>query len=126
MFHMLGRFAFTSFFSRRSSRGFRVGSRRFGFCCCDRGLPNVLIISHPFHLLFAINAVIAAAQSQHRPARRSLAMFRNPTPPVGSPFCVPQGRIVPVGDDKSELATPKYHHFWSTARSWQRRGVSPQ
>jgi hypothetical protein len=23
---------------------------------------------------------------------------------------------VPVGDDKSELATPKYH-FWSTARS---------
>ena len=32
---------------------------------------------------------------------------------------------MPVGDDKSELATPKYH-FWSTARSWQRRGVSPQ
>src|SRR5271166_5213808 len=86
MFHMLGRFAFTSSFSRRSSRGFRVGSRRFGFCCCDRDLPNVLIISHLFHLLFAINSVIAVAQSQHLPARRSLAMFRNTHAACRKPF----------------------------------------
>src|SRR5208282_2755298 len=104
MFHMLGRFALTSSFSRRSSRGFRVGSRRFGFCCCDRGLPNVLIISHPFHLLFAIKAVIAAAQSQHRPRAVRWRCSVTPPPPVGSPFRVPQGPIVPVGEDKSELA----------------------
>jgi hypothetical protein len=75
---MLGRFAFTSSFSRRSSRGFRMGSRRFGFCCCDRrGLLNVLIHLAPIPSIFVINPVIAAAQSQHRPARRSLAMFRD-------------------------------------------------
>jgi hypothetical protein len=52
-FHILGRFAFTSSLSRRSCHGFRVGSRRFGFCCCKRGLLYVFIISIPIHPLFA-------------------------------------------------------------------------
>ena len=47
MFHILGRFVFTSSFSRRSSPGFRMGPTRFGFCCCERGLLNVFTISIP-------------------------------------------------------------------------------
>src|SRR5260370_7289419 len=57
MFHMLGRFAFTSSFSRRSSPGFPMGSNRFGFCCCERGLLNLAIISIPIHPLFAIQTL---------------------------------------------------------------------
>ena len=52
MFHKLGRFVFTSFFSRRSSRGFWVGSRWFGFRCCERGLLSVFTMSIPIHPLF--------------------------------------------------------------------------
>src|ERR1700719_651073 len=47
MFHILGRFVFTSSFSRRSSPGFRMGPTRFGFCCCERGLLIVFTISIP-------------------------------------------------------------------------------
>src|ERR1700730_6069929 len=47
MFHILGRFIFTSSFSRRSSPGFRMGPTRFGFCCCERGLLIVRTISIP-------------------------------------------------------------------------------
>src|SRR5262249_58354416 len=47
MFHMLGGFVFISSFSRRSRPGFRMGSTRFGCCCCDRGLLNVFTISIP-------------------------------------------------------------------------------
>src|SRR3954453_5274845 len=47
MFHMLGRFAFTSFFSSRSSRGFSTESFRFWFCCCDTVLPNAFTIFIP-------------------------------------------------------------------------------
>ena len=53
MFHMLGRFAFTSFFSRRSSRNFSMGSVRFWFCCCDRIVPNAFTIFIPTRPSFA-------------------------------------------------------------------------
>src|SRR5438105_6176 len=56
MFHILGRFVFTSSFSRRSSPGFGVGPTRFGFCCCERGLLNVFTISVPIHPSFAIQS----------------------------------------------------------------------
>src|SRR5258708_37008028 len=61
MFHTLGRFAFTSFLSRRSSRGCPMGSPRFGFCCCERGLLSVFTISIQIHPLFAIERCYAAA-----------------------------------------------------------------
>src|SRR6516162_7605383 len=47
MFHMLGRFAFTSSFSRRSSPGFSTDTTRFGFCFCESGPLSVFMISHP-------------------------------------------------------------------------------
>src|ERR1700730_1507109 len=47
MFRILGRFVFTSSFSRRSSPGFRMGPTRFGFCCCETGLLIVFTISIP-------------------------------------------------------------------------------
>ena len=46
MFHMLGRFAFTSSFSRRSSPGLPTGETRFGSCCCENGPLSVFIISY--------------------------------------------------------------------------------
>src|SRR5713226_1171576 len=45
MFHMLGRFALTLSFSRRSSPGFSIGSARFGFGFCERASLSVFIIS---------------------------------------------------------------------------------
>ena len=81
MFHMLGRFVFTSSFSRRSSPGFSTGSNRFGFCCCERGLLNVSIISIPIHPSIIRNSnATSAARSPHasvRSGHRSLATFRN-------------------------------------------------
>src|ERR1700724_1381345 len=46
MFHMLGRFAFTSSFSRRSSSGLSTGETRFGSCFCENGLLSIFIISY--------------------------------------------------------------------------------
>src|SRR6516164_3200341 len=57
MFHMLGRFVFTSSFSRRSSLGSSTGETRFGSCLCKNGSLTAFTISY---------------QSIHR----SLAMFR--------------------------------------------------
>ena len=50
----LGRFDFTSSFSRKSSPGFSMGSTPFGFCRCEIGPLNVFTISIPIHPLFAI------------------------------------------------------------------------
>src|SRR5438309_430137 len=88
MFHMLGRFAFTSFFSSRSSRGFSTESSRFWFCCCDSVLPNAFTIFIPTRPSFANQSCSLApsggfstqhlygavlAQSHARGARRFFA-----------------------------------------------------
>jgi len=73
---MLGRFVFTSSLSRRSSRGFRVGSSRFGFCCCESGLLNVFTISIPIHPLFAIQSATSAAPSPIPASRTRTVLWR--------------------------------------------------
>src|SRR6516164_6508902 len=45
MLHMLGRFAFTSFFSRRSSAGSSKGSNGFGFCFWENGPLSIFVIN---------------------------------------------------------------------------------
>src|SRR5437763_14931564 len=62
---MLGRFALTSSFSRRSSRGCPIGSTRFGFCCCETGPLNVFTIAISIHPLFEIQGCRPAAHSPH-------------------------------------------------------------
>src|ERR1700730_17696966 len=78
MFHMLGRLALTSSFSRRSSPGFRMGPTRFGFCCCERGLLNVFTMSISIHGYSRFRAPprLLPRLSQHPEPNRSLAMFR--------------------------------------------------
>ena len=46
MFHMLGRFVFTSSLPRRSSSGLSKGSNGFGFCFCESGPLSIVFISH--------------------------------------------------------------------------------
>src|SRR6266446_5737867 len=46
MFHILGRFAFTSSFSRRSSSGLSTGATRFGSCFCESGPLSIFVISY--------------------------------------------------------------------------------
>src|SRR5258708_4877404 len=50
---MLGSFALTSSFSRRSSRGYPMGLSRFVLCFCESGPLNVFTISCPIHRSFA-------------------------------------------------------------------------
>src|SRR5438270_10895827 len=50
---MLGRFAFASFFTSRSSRGFSTESSRFWFCCCDSVLLNAFTFFIPTGPSFA-------------------------------------------------------------------------
>ena len=52
MFHMLGGFALTSFFSRTSSRGCSISLTRSGFCCCETSPLNVFIIGISIHPSF--------------------------------------------------------------------------
>src|ERR1700719_4582829 len=78
MLHMLGRFVFISSFSRRSRSGFRMGSTRFGFCCCERGLLSVFTILISIHPSFAIQSCrlgCSLRPSQHPEPNGSLAMF---------------------------------------------------
>jgi hypothetical protein len=47
--------------------GFRVGSRRLGFCCCERGLLSVFTISIPIHPIFANqNCYLGCSLAQSR------------------------------------------------------------
>ena len=95
---MLGRFAFTSSFSRRSSCGFRVGSRRFGFSCCERGPLGVFTKSIPIHPLFAIQSRALADPSilnRTVPWRGSVTLIWGPSSPQ-SPACMAKRFLSPL------------------------------
>src|SRR6266446_6085267 len=78
MFHMLGRFAFTSSLSRRSSSGVSTGATRFGSCFCESVLLSIFIISYqPIHYSqLKLPPRLLPRPSQHPEPNRSLAMFR--------------------------------------------------
>src|SRR6267143_7169961 len=70
MFHMLGRFAFISSLSRRSSSGLSKGSNGFGFCFCETDPLSIFIISYQS---------IHYSQFASRYAGCSLAQTQRPT-----------------------------------------------
>src|SRR6266404_4314456 len=66
MFHMLGRFAFTSFFSRRSIFGSSKGLNGFGFCFCENGPLSIFVISYQSIHYSQFEATKLAARSPPR------------------------------------------------------------
>src|SRR6267142_586084 len=66
MFHMLGRFAFTSPLSRRSSSGLSMGATRFGSCFCNSGPLKIFVISYQFIHYSQFEASTLAARSLYR------------------------------------------------------------
>src|SRR4029077_3313719 len=78
MFHMLGRFAFTSSLSRRSSSGLSMGTTRFGSCFCETVLLSIFIISHQsiHYSQLKLPPRLLPRPSQHPEPNRSLVMFR--------------------------------------------------
>src|SRR5215472_16417164 len=89
---MLGHFALTSSFSRRSNPGFSMGSTEFGFRFCERVFPNVCSMWVPHSSNFAIQSRDLGLLARKRSTWFSVAMFHyshmGRSARIGSRFCI--------------------------------------
>src|ERR1700730_1806238 len=97
MFHMLGRFAFTSSFSRRSSSGLSTGITRFGSCFCKSGPLKVFNISYQSIRYSQSEAATSVARSLIRRTDPGAVLRRcSATPHMGR--CLPNHTLSVRGD----------------------------